>query len=202
MSFRYMWQEELEGSTPTILPQAKPQQQEEGPEEGYMDAVSSSIDVPILVTSYVASAVQPSLSSTPALTTPGPQPPCPIPDSGPGPGSMNTTGVMLMDNTHGMQPPPPVILWLQFVTVAAKVAWMTISQVLSWVPRCTGRNIQPCKQPDLQDDKAPGDTLGDSNSVASEGDANGSVDERLRYWLSFFSKLLQPTALPTSSCLS
>ena len=70
-----------------------------------------------------------------------------------------------------------------------------------------GRNAQPCKQPDLQDDKAPGDTLEvvivwavafESTTVLR--DTNGSVEEHLRVKVELFSKLLQPTATSETLC--
>jgi len=157
MSFRYTWQDEAStlGSTPTV-PQAKQQQQleQEEPKEGYTSAVSFDIEMQI-VTSYVTNTVQPSLSSTPASTTPGPGDagapgggqPYPDPELGssvPGPGPMNATTAMLRMNGTDMNPPP--VLWAQFVYAAVKMTWSTVSQVVSWVSRYKdwkARNEQP-----------------------------------------------------------
>lgn len=160
-----------------------------------------------MATTYVASTVQPSLFPTLALTTPGPQPPCPDPKSGPGPGSMDMTGpgAMALHTTRGMQPPPPVVMWVQLVAMTVEVVWMTLSRVLRWVSPCMGRRMRSRKQPDLQGEKASGDTLEDGNSVAPKStavlrrDTIGSIEKCLKCWL---SKLLESTALPTASCSS
>lgn len=88
----HMWQDDSEGSTPT-MPQGKQDQQEGVPDEGYTSAASDSTNVQMMP-SNVAGTVEHSVSSEPGLTTATP--------SGVAVARVGPTGV-----AQGWTPPPP-----------------------------------------------------------------------------------------------
>ena len=126
------------------------------------------------------------------------QPACPIdndPNQG-NPGGSEPPGQGPGQKSTGIQPPPAVTQWIQGMLLTAQLAWMTVSQVMSWMSQCISHrkamtSDKPCgschkqpanAEPDCQDEKALTDTSGNSDNLKASTTDLKDADIADFYW--------------------